>query len=201
MNRTRLFPHSVWVLCLLSIATFVHTTVLSNVTLADPTLVVDLDTGSMDIHVGDTSGISPITKTIIGCSWGGVGACSLSITPGDWLSFTGFQLTSPGNSFNSDGNPVSTPGDIPGMSVLGNTTGGYAEGNLFASSQLEPLVISLSKTYNTSLNAQDIMFSSVMGVNTTPWNTIYISGVPEPSSAVLTVLGVLALGTRRRRNR
>ena len=166
---------------------------------ADPTLVVDIDTGNMEIHVGDTSGIAPLTKPILGCSWGGVGPCTAEITPGDWLSFTGFQITSGGDTFNADGNAVSSPGDVTGFSVLANTLGGYAEGSLFSANQFEPLVIPLSKTYDTSVDAQDIMFSSVMGLNTTQWNTIYISEVPEPTTLVLLCIGAIAGAVRRRR--
>ena len=178
---------------------FLNAVCFSSASLADPTLVVDLDTGEMEIHVGDTNGIAPITKDILGCSWGGVGACTPALTGGDWPSFTGFQITSSAGSLNSDGNALSTPGDVPGMSVLGNSTSGYAEGSLFASSQFEPIVIPLSKSYDNSIDALDLQFSSVMGASTTQWNTIYVSGVPEPSCLVLGSLGILSLATRRRR--
>jgi len=47
---------------------------------ADPTLVVDVDTGAMAIYVGD-SGLS-LAKPVVGCSWDAGGACPMTLVPG-----------------------------------------------------------------------------------------------------------------------
>ena len=166
---------------------------------ADPTLVVDVDTGVMEIHVGDTSGIAPITGTIWGCSWDGVGACTPALTPGNWPDFTGWQLVSSASSLSADGNSAGFPGDVPGLNVLANTVGGYAEFTFSLTNFAEPQVIPLSKTFNTSIDVRDLHFSSVNGAFTTQWNTIYVGAIPEPNTMALVAVGTMGLSILRRR--
>lgn len=176
--------------CLILAAIF---TLITNL-YAGPTLVVDVDTGAMSVHVGDTG---PLTKTVWDQSGGDGGT---SLTPGDW-SLTGFEIFSASSGLNigADNNP-----DIlfSGGFVAVNSTQGYAEAQFSSTTVPENIIILLDKSYNTTLDTRDLLFTSVDGLPTSDWNTLYVGAanpVPEPTNMLLGTVGLALLGGLRRR--
>lgn len=155
--------------------------VQSSTTLAAPTLVVDIDTGSMEIHVGDTG---PLAKAVLAQSGGNGGS---TLTAGDWGPLSGFQISSVGNGLNNDGD--STP-DVLAI-VFPETPQNYAEGTFSTTTFLEGAIFSLDTTYNTTLDLRDLLFVSDNGGSSTDWNTLYLGTIPEPSSMAIMLLGLV----------
>lgn len=195
MKDTIRFPHGLRATAFVIAATviFSFSFCLSN-SQADPTLVVDVDTGIMEIYVGDDALSLP--KPVVGCSWAEAGTCPMDLTDGGWPAMTNFDIVSAGSSLNADSGGVASVL----QAVLADQVNGYSEGIFVGDSSFsDGTVLPLAVTYNTSFDTRDLLWNSNLNGTPSNWNTLYISSVPEPSTIVLFALGTFGLASRKRR--
>lgn len=168
-----------------SIATLATSCFLSSDrAIAGPVLVVDVDDGSMAIHVGVTG---PLSKPVLGQSGGDGGS---SLIAGDWGPMTSLSITSFGSSLHNNGGP--NP-DVLQL-VLGSTVQNYSEGTFSGAVTVqETTIIPLTATYNNIVDARDLDFISVNSGQGSDWNTIYIGSIPEPGSLLLMGISLMGL--------